>query len=227
MTRASRCLAYTNGFVYGVSEIQPSGSSVPEIEWFKIDVSNPKAPTLAAQGQITRAAIGAGVGVFNPSIAGDAAGDVLVNFTASGANMYPADYYAYEVASDTTFSAPAPYQSSTGYFDSGVSGLQPWGNYSTAIVDPNNPRGFWISNEYVASNWWQTAAAQVSIGAGAHATVRGPVGDSDKGPEAPVLAIAQDALNVNAGGDSRCWRYCDAFRRGRCAHADDCGRTGL
>ena len=37
-------LAYSNGFVYGVSEIEPSGSSVPEIEWFKINVSNPNAP---------------------------------------------------------------------------------------------------------------------------------------------------------------------------------------
>jgi hypothetical protein len=32
-------------------------------------------------------------------------------------------------------------------------------------VDPNNPNSFWISNEYVANNWWQTSVARVAIGA--------------------------------------------------------------
>ena len=43
-------LAYWNGYVYGLMEIEPVGTTVPEIEWFKINVSNPAAPTLAAQG---------------------------------------------------------------------------------------------------------------------------------------------------------------------------------
>ncbi|WP_296709382.1 alkaline phosphatase family protein, partial [Rhodoblastus sp.] len=160
-------LAYSNGFVYGVSEVKPAGASQPAIHWFKINVSNPNAPTLAAQGDITGAAIGSDVGVFNASIAVDAAGDVLVNFTASGASMYPADYYVYATAGSSTFSAPALYQSSTGFFDSGVSGAQRWGAYSTAIADPNNANGFWISNEYVANNWWQTVTANVSLTTGA------------------------------------------------------------
>jgi hypothetical protein len=163
-------LAYSNGFVYGVSEVQPAGASQPAIHWFKINVSNPNAPTLAAQGDITGAAIGSGVGVFNASIAVDAAGDVLVNFTASSASMYPSDYYVYATAGSTTFSAPALYQSSTGFFNSGVSGAQRWGAYSTAVADPNNPNGFWISNEYVANNWWQTVTANVSVTTGVAAT---------------------------------------------------------
>jgi hypothetical protein len=163
-------LAYANGFVYGVSEVEPAGASQPAIHWFKINVSNPNAPTLAAQGDITGAAIGAGVGVFNGSIAVDAAGDVMVNFTASGASMYPADYYVYATAGSSTFSAPALYQSSTGFFNSGVSGAQRWGAYSTAVADPNNPNGFWISNEYVANNWWQTVTANVILTTGVAAT---------------------------------------------------------
>lgn len=167
-------LAYANGYVYGVSEIEPSGSTLPEIEWFKINVSNPNKPVLAGQGQITGAAIGSNVGVFNASLAVDAAGDVLVNFTASDASMYPSDYYVYETAGNSTFSAPVLYQSSNSYFSSGASGVQRWGTYSTTIVDPNNPNSFWISNEYVTntgvtiptglSAWWDTVTAQVQLG---------------------------------------------------------------
>jgi len=72
-----------------VTEIKPVGSSVPLVHWFKLNVSNPNAPTLVAQGDISGAAIGTNVATFNPSIAVDAAGDVIINFTASGPNMYP------------------------------------------------------------------------------------------------------------------------------------------
>ena len=78
----------------------------------------------------------------------------------------PSDYYVFQAAADPfgTFSAPILYQGSTGYFNSGNgSCAQRWGTYSTAIADPNNPHAFWISNEYVASNWWQTSVAQVEI----------------------------------------------------------------
>jgi hypothetical protein len=180
-------LVYANGFLYGVAEFEPIGSSVPEVHWFKINVSNPNAPTLVAQGDISGAAIGTNVATFNGSIAVDASGDVLINFVASGPNMYPADYYVYQKGSDPagTFSAPILYQASTGFFNSGASGVQPWGNYSTAIVDPNNPNSFWISNEYVANNWWQTSVAQVAI----------------ETAEAPTLTIANTtSLNVTAGG---------------------------
>jgi hypothetical protein len=185
--KRTRNLAYANGFLYGVAEIKPIGSSVPLVHWFKIDVSNPNAPTVVAQGDITGAAIGTNVATFNGSIAVDAAGDVIINFAASGPNMYPGDYYVYQRGSDPpgSFSAPALYQASTGFFNSGNgASVQPWGNYSAATVDPNNPNSFWISNEYVANNWWQTSVANVAI----------------ETAETPTLAIANTSLNVTAGG---------------------------
>jgi hypothetical protein len=185
--KRTRNLAYANGFLYGVTEIKPIGSSVPLVHWFKIDVSNPNAPTLVAQGDITGAAIGTSVATFNPSIAVDAAGDVIINFTASGPNMYPGDYYVYQRSSDPpgSFSAPALYQASTGFFNSGNgASVQPWGNYSSATVDPNNPNSFWISNQYVANGWWQTSVAKVAI----------------ETAETPTLTITNTSLNVTAGG---------------------------
>ncbi|WP_426413159.1 alkaline phosphatase family protein [Bradyrhizobium ganzhouense] len=159
-------MVYANGFLYGVAEMKPVGSSVPLVHWFKIDVSNPSAPSLVAQGDISGAAIGTSVATFNPSIAVDASGDVIINFTASGPNMYPADYYVFQGGGDPagSFSAPVLYQASTGFFNSGDgNSTQAWGANSSATVDPNNPNSFWLSNEYVASGWWQTSVARVAI----------------------------------------------------------------
>src|SRR6266404_3267906 len=180
-------LAYANCFLYGVTEEKPIGSSVPLVHWFKIDISNPNSPTLVAQGDISGASLGSNVATFNASIAVDGAGDVIINFTASGPNMYPGDYYVFHGANDPvgSFSAPILYQASTGFFNSGNgSSVQPWGNYSSTTVDPNNPNSFWISNEYVANNWWQTSVAKVAIDTA----------------ETPTLTITNAPLNVTAGG---------------------------
>ena len=181
-------LAYSNGFLYGVTEEKPIGSSVPQVHWFKIDVSNPNSPTLVAQGDISGASLGTNVATFNGSIAADAAGDIIINFTASGPNMYPSDYYVYKAALDPSgaFSPPVLYQASSGFFNSGNgSSVQRWGINSTSIADPTDPHSFWISNEYVASGWWQTAVAQVQI---------------QSTPETPLLTLGSNALTVNAGG---------------------------
>ncbi|WFU83811.1 Ig-like domain-containing protein [Bradyrhizobium sp. CIAT3101] len=160
-------LAYTSSgghnYVFGVSEVMPSAGAPAEIEWFKLDVTDPTNPQFVIGNVISGASIGTGVAVFNPSIAVDHNGDVLINFSASGSNMYPADYYTVLGAGASAFTAPTLYQASTTFFDSGALNDQRWGTYSTAIADPNNPGGFWISNEYIANGWWQTAVAQVSV----------------------------------------------------------------
>ncbi|WP_426408145.1 alkaline phosphatase family protein [Bradyrhizobium ganzhouense] len=160
-------LAYTSSgghnYVYGVSETKPSAGSPAQIEWFKLDVTDPTNPQFVIGNVISGASIGAGVAVFTPSIAVDQNGDVLINFSASGPNMYPSDYYTVLGAGASTFTAPTLYQASSTFFDSGALNDQRWGTYSTAIADPNNANGFWISSEYVANGWWQTAVAQVSV----------------------------------------------------------------
>jgi hypothetical protein len=141
-----------------------------------------------AQGNISGASIGTNVATFNGSIAVDAAGDVLINFTASGPNMYPGDYYVFHAATDSSgsFSAPIQYQAGSGFFNSGNgSSVQRWGLNSSTIADPANPNSFWLSNEFVANGWWQTSVAQVEVK---------PV------VETPTLTISNTALTVAAGG---------------------------
>src|SRR6266851_791914 len=208
-------LAYAGGFLWGVTEEKPIGSSVPLVHWFKIDVSNPNSPTLVAQGDISGASLGSSVATFNGSIAVDGAGDVIINFTASGPNMYPGDYYVYQKGSDPpgSFSAPALYQASTGFFNSGNgASVQRWGINSTAIADPNNPSAFWVSNEYVANNWWQTSVAQIEVKSSSSTTVASIVtsgtgitngnGDLDAGKAMTLTVNFSAPVTVNTAGGS-------------------------
>ena len=147
-------LAYANGYLYGVSETLPTGASAPEIHWFKLDVSNPASPQLVIQGDLSGSLLGdPNIALFNASIAVDGRGDVLINFTASGPNMDPSDYYVVQGAQDSSFGTPTLYQASTSYFQQtpGATGMQRWGTYSSAVADPASQDGFWISNEYVTS----------------------------------------------------------------------------
>jgi hypothetical protein len=169
-------LAYANGYLYGVSETLPTGASAPEIHWFKLDVSNPASPQLVIQGDLSGSLLGdPNIALFNASIAVDGRGDVLINFTASGPNMDPSDYYVVQGAQDSSFGTPTLYQASTSYFQQtpGATGLQRWGTYSSAVADPASQDGFWISNEYVTSTgvtipsglsaWWDTVVTNVQV----------------------------------------------------------------
>jgi len=165
---------YSNDFLYVTFEdIPQSGpdAGVSNTHWAKLDVHDPSHATLVAQGNISGAQIGSGVGTFNSSIAVDGAGDVLVNFTATGPSLVPTDYYVVQYAgtSDGSFSKPVEYKASAAPFtDPGASAsagqTTRWGDYSTAVPDPANPHAFWISNEYGISpgtNQWGTATAHV------------------------------------------------------------------
>ena len=107
---------------------------------------------------------------------------------------------------DPTFSAPTLYQASTSYFAQsvGATGTQRWGTYSSAVADPNNPNGFWISNEYVTntgvtipsglSAWWDTAVAQVEVAP--YAPVLGGAGTSATYTEGGAATPLDSALTV-------------------------------
>ena len=194
----------------------PNDATLPDVHWFKMDVSNPANPTVVAEGDITGAAIGSGVATFDGSIAVDSAGDMIINFTASGPDMDPADYYVEDPGNDPTynFSAPVLYQASTSFYNSGNGKtVQPWGSNSSAVVDPNNPQTFWLSGEYVANGTWQTSLAQVTLGNGSSSpaissiSTSGPgitngTGDLNAGKTVTLTVNFSEAVTVNTSGDS-------------------------
>jgi len=166
---------YTKGYIYAVFDVIPPGSTQPAAHWVKIDASN---NSLVAQGNITGPG---GAAAFNPSIAVDANGDVLVNFTSSSSSMYPGAFAAVMPAGSSSFLAPVQYGSSnapeTATF--GVTNnVIRWGDYSTAVADPSAANGFVVSNEIVPSAQsifnnapWATVTADITLSGGSSAAV--------------------------------------------------------
>jgi hypothetical protein len=214
-------LAYASfgghNYVYGLNEVMAAGATQPEFNWFQLDVTNAAdgvtLPVVVQGGNISPASLGfsSDVAIFNASIAVDKAGDVLINFTASGTSMEPSDYYMV-AGPNQNFGAPVLYQSSTSPFISSVSatGLQRWGLNSSAVADPNNPNGFYVSNEYVTNTgvtipnglgaWWNTATAKVSVSPVcfmAGTRVLTPDGES------PVESLKRGDLVLTADGVAR------------------------
>jgi len=161
---------YANGDLFAVFEVVPPGSTQPAVHWVKIDASS---DSVVAQGNITGPS---GAAAFNPSIAVDANGDVLVNYTVSSSSMYPAAYASVMPAGSSSFLAGVQYGSSnapeTATF--GVTNnVIRWGDYSSAVADPTAANGFVVSNEDVPSARtrfnnapWGTVTADITLSPG-------------------------------------------------------------
>ena len=116
---------------------------------------------------------------------------MLINFNASSPNLMPGDYFVVHRATDPAgvFSAPLLYQASTStYQDPAHDAVRRWGDYSSAVADPNNGNGFWISSEYAnGSNSWATDVAQVIVPSGSS-----PVMAQNVSPSIGLTGVADD-----------------------------------
>lgn len=163
-------------------------TGTPSVEWAQLDMSNfnasggTQAPTVLHTGNLNSllptTGATAGAATFNGSLAVDANGDVLFNFNVSGSHMYAADYFVFwkgagSATSSTApnFSAPIDYHDSVAaYIDPAHDAVGRWGDYSTAIADPNaaNHNAFYVSNEFdngTLSHYssWATSVAHVLL----------------------------------------------------------------
>jgi hypothetical protein len=176
---------WRNGSLYVAADVlAPSGADAGHVtaHWFQIGTTGSKL-ALTQQGNISGAAIGAGVRTYYPSLAVDASGDVVVNVSASGPNLYPGAYYAVHLASDAagTTRKPVPFAAGVApYVRTFGGGDNRWGDFSTVTPDPSNPSGFWLFNEYATtpgavisgeSGRWATTVANVNIGGSTSAPV--------------------------------------------------------
>ncbi len=155
--------ALANGHLYAVFEVTPSSSEVAAVHWVDIDVNDPTKPVLTDQGDISLP----GEATFNPSIAVDGNGDLLINFTGASGSLMPTDYYTVRSAGSHHFTQPVAYQQSQASYEAHVAenpNIARWGDYSSAVADPSASNAFWISNEYVIGpHNWGTVTAHVVV----------------------------------------------------------------
>jgi hypothetical protein len=178
-TRIYSVTTRVNGIMWATFETTPSSgpdAGTPNVHWMELNVSDPSELAVINQQTISGSVLGSGVGTADGSIAVNRAGDVILNFVASGPDMTPTDYFEYKTVGASTFSSPIEWASSVGpYLQPGATFFGPeiasrWGDYSSAVADPNNPHGFYISNEISAGHGtgdWSTPIAHVVIPDGA------------------------------------------------------------
>jgi hypothetical protein len=149
-------LALQGNTLWTTFEVTPTSgpdAGVANTHWAELDVSDPSHVSLIDQGTVSGSTISAHVGTSTGSVGIDKAGDVIMNFVASGPDMVPTDYFEIKAVGDTAFSAPIKWDASVGpYVEPNAGPFGPevasrWGDYSSAIADPNNPHAFYISNE--------------------------------------------------------------------------------
>jgi uncharacterized repeat protein (TIGR01451 family) len=88
-----------------------------------------------------------------PAIAANAAGDLVIGFSATGDSTtsdYPGAWYVAGTTTGgvTTFGAPTVLRNGSSNYSIG-SPRNRWGDFSAISVDPSNPNTFWIADEVV------------------------------------------------------------------------------
>jgi hypothetical protein len=116
------------------------------IRWYEIDeVTN----NLLQTGLIENA----NQDFFDPSIAVNEFGDVVIGYTCSGPSLSPSACVSVgeTVNGITTFEIPLLLQQGAGHYYRTFSGSRNrWGDYSATVVDPVDPCTFWTFQEFVA-----------------------------------------------------------------------------
>ncbi len=91
--------------------------------------------------------------VFNPSLATDDRGNLVVSFSLSGPADYPSIFYSgrrFEDPTNTVDAGIYPVKSSVVSYEAG--NPSPWGDYSGTALDPANDNMIWMFNEFAKTN---------------------------------------------------------------------------
>ncbi len=134
------------------------------VEWFTI---NEATNVVIQQGLLSNA----NYDYFQPAIAVNAKGDVVMTFTRSGfgADGNLSEYAVIGKSIDGTITFGDPFllvASLTGDFNppTAVYPLLRWGDYMTLQVDPNNPNVFWAFGQYATDyQTWATQITQITV----------------------------------------------------------------
>ncbi len=143
--------------IYAAHAIGTGGNAA--VEWFKI---NATTNAVIQEGIISSA----NFDYFQPAIAANANGDIVMSFTRSGlgagGNLSDFAIVGKTVGDVTTFGDPFLIMASP--VDNYHDNFSRWGDYTTMQVDPTNPNVFWTFEEYAdSSDTWATLITQITV----------------------------------------------------------------
>ena len=130
--------------------------------WYQISTS--ATPAIVQSGDIADA----NRSYFFPSVAVNAAGEVLFGFSGSSPTQFVGGYCAGRQAGDPAGATSAPLQIKSGedyYAEDVGSGRIRWGDYSATSVDPSDDISFWSIQEYAKTpgSTWGTQWARINL----------------------------------------------------------------
>ena len=143
--------------LYAVHDTKVSGNSA--ITWLKIDEQTNQ---VLQEGVLSNPSFD----YFQPSVAANAKGDIVISFTRSGfgagGNLSDFAVVGQTLAGVTSFGTPFLLKASP------VGNYHPinnrWGDYTTTVLDPNDPNIFWTFQEFASdSSSWATQITQVIV----------------------------------------------------------------
>lgn len=136
------------------------------VQWWQV---SPGGGFLAQQGVVDDPS--GTVSRAYPSIAANAAGEILLGYSRFSAAEYPGAYYSFQAFNDPFLYQMRPemeLKAGEGPFQQkDPSGIILWGRWSAATVDPNNDYDLWTLQEYAyaagpGTNTWGTWWGRVS-----------------------------------------------------------------
>jgi hypothetical protein len=158
--RFSSTVYQVGNLIYAANTVDNAGRAA--VHWMVFDASTGK---LKQEGLITDGARD----LFQPSIAVNAAGDVVIGYNESGLDLNISSFAAvgHTVAGILSFTEQLLLATSpVGNYTDGFSSTNPdrWGDYSMTMVDPTDSTVFWTIQELAAgSSTWGTRISAIQV----------------------------------------------------------------
>jgi len=195
--RAGRlCTAHATG-VRQTGTLAGAGSLRAAVRWYQIDGLT-TTPTVGQFGTIWDSAAASPVHHWLPSINVNAAGTVVVGYSAAGDGLSPGARVSYRLVTDPQGAMRAPttvvsgagtaYNPYTPFY-----GYHRWGDYSMTSVDPSDDTSFWTVQSYVkGTHVYGTRAVRLTT------------------PVPPVVTVAPLSWTASGGGGPQAFTVADA-----------------
>ena len=151
---------YRNGHIWTTHSIGLGGRAA--VRWYQVD---PLTLTSVQMGTISDPELY----YIMPSIAVNAADDVVIGFSGSSANQFAGAYVTGRLSTDPTGEMGVPFEYHAGLGSYQIldgAGRNRWGDYSLTSVDPVDDMTFWTVQEWPrsAGNSWGTWIAKLDFG---------------------------------------------------------------
>lgn len=153
-------LSVRDGSLWGVETVESNDRAA--LRWFEIDT---RTRTLRQEGLIADPSLD----FYYGSITANEFGDVVLGFNGSGTGQFISSYAAIGQTDDstTTFGSPILLKEGVSTYEFKLvpdSRRLRWGDYSSTVVDPQDPLSFWTFQEFVSDqDTWGTQISQIRL----------------------------------------------------------------